>query len=275
MMLQKVLVISLVGFVCIGFFLGGFSDVVSMQADLVQAEPLSCIEPHRDAVQICRLLEQQILDTTVRIELESIWIAEGESGYMTQHANGHATIINGRFLITHNHYNIPLSILPESGGEAVYTSVTIHKADDGQVLFKAPLTDFTVVVEEAQTLVFDLGEASSLQLAAAGLVSAESKPLTSISLQPGTEVAEIDWDGETAHVDWVTIRAVIVDQETPYLELDNYIKVGASGGGTFWNGYHIGNNWAHVAVHDGTGHDLEEYSLVAMNSEQIVPEYFD
>jgi hypothetical protein len=41
---------------------------------------------------------------------------------------------------------------------------------------------------------------------------------------------------------------------------------GASGGGVFWNGYHIANNWAVVTINQAsTGEFLASFSLVALN----------
>jgi hypothetical protein len=229
-----------------------------------QPANISCARPMAEAVQRCRQLEQQILSATVRIELESWSVAADESGYIRHHANGHATIKEGRYLITHNHYNIPLSTPLAPGKQASYTKVSIHKAD-GQLLFSTSLSNFRVDLVEAQTLVIDIGESGAQQLAAAGLHSAGFRSWSSLSLRPGMEVAQVDWDGEIAHVDWVKIAALVTNDGTPRVELNNYIQIGASGGAVFWNGYHIANNWARVAEHDAGDYE-RTYSIGALNS---------
>ena len=61
-----------------------------------------------------------------------------------------------------------------------------------------------------------------------------------MTLQPGIEVAQIDWDGSTSQIDWVTIDAINIGSETPIINVTNCIKKGASGGGVlagaaYWN----------------------------------------
>ncbi len=46
------------------------------------------------------------------------------------------------------------------------------------------------------------------------------------------------------------------------------ISPGSSGGGVFWNGYHIGNNWSNSQQNDiSNGKLLRAYSTVALNSQ--------
>jgi hypothetical protein len=54
------------------------------------------------------------------------------------------------------------------------------------------------------------------------MASAEFKAGGSLALQPGMEVAQIDWDGAANYVDWVTIEDVITDSGTPRLKLANF-----------------------------------------------------
>jgi hypothetical protein len=211
-------------------------------------------------------MEQQILAATVRLELESWFVEAPETGYL---GNGHATHKDGRYLITHNHYHIPMSIFPERQEGEVKTLVDLYKAN-GEHILEAPLTDFTVIFEDAETLVFYVGETIGDRLAEAGVNSAEFKNWTSLDLRPGMEVAQIDWDGSSAHVDWAPIEAVITNDGTPRLKISNYIKVGASGGAVFSNGFHIGNNWTRVDAHDETGMYSHLYSVAALNSDTVV-----
>jgi len=82
----------------------------------------------------------------------------------------------------------------------------------------------------------------------------------------GLEVAQLDWDGRTARVDWVRVDRVLGDGEGTILVLDSCIKVGASGGGVFWNGVHIANNLSRSTdcqLDPGPG--LQQYSKAALN----------
>jgi hypothetical protein len=85
------------------------------------------------------------------------------------------------------------------------------------------------------------------------------------------EVAQIDWDGATAHVEWVVIEDVVMNDGTPRLELANAVMRGASGGGVFWNGYHIANNWSQATTYDAnSGAVTRQYSVAALNSTAVV-----
>ena len=100
-----------------------------------------------------------------------------------------------------------------------------------------------------------------------GLPSAEAIDWPSIPWRDGMELAHIDWDGDQAHVDWVLVEAVITDGAEPHLQVSNYALKGASGGGAFWNGYHVGNVWAHNLEKDLTTGDVTRlYTLIALNT---------
>jgi hypothetical protein len=56
----------------------------------------------------------------------------------------------------------------------------------------------------------------------------------------------------------------------PHLQVGNYALKGASGGGAFWNGYHVGNVWAHnLEVDPVTGEVARLYTLIALNAESV------
>ena len=84
-------------------------------------------------------------------------------------------------------------------------------------------------------------------------------------------MAQVDWDGEQIHVDWVRISKVVPTYHTPYIEVDNYIRKGSSGGGVFLNGIHIGNNWMRDTKTDQkTGEVIEWNSTIALNSATMI-----
>jgi hypothetical protein len=91
-----------------------------------------------------------------------------------------------------------------------------------------------------------------------------------LPLQRGLELAQIDWDGATALVDWVTVDKVIASQAVPRIELAGFVKPGASGGGVFWNGNHIANTSSQVTVcANSNGAVLNQHSVAALNSPQL------
>ncbi len=84
------------------------------------------------------------------------------------------------------------------------------------------------------------------------------------------EVAQIDWDGRTTRVDWVPVREVTLESGVPRLKLDDGAMVGASGGGIFFQGQHIANNWRVEEQIDASGAVVGQFTTVALNSTQVV-----
>jgi hypothetical protein len=226
----------------------------------------SCAEPTPKVVAVCDEIEQAILASTVRIVLQT-WIIYVEGvGHTRLHGDGHGTVKDGRYLVTHNHFDdIPLSMLTDAESAESLT-VTIYRANGEQIL-QVPASSVELVSIEAETLVFDFGENVFDTL---GVSSAEFLDFESLQLQPGAEVAQVDWDLHTAHVDWTTIQTVTVDEGTPILRLSNCIELGASGGGIFWNGSHVGNNWSRTAqCMASAANGMQPYTDIALNSPQV------
>jgi hypothetical protein len=100
------------------------------------------------------------------------------------------------------------------------------------------------------------------------MASADFRSWETLPLQPGMEVAQIDWDGQIAHVDWVRVTAVHFEGDTPYLELDNFVQQGASGGGVFYEGVHIANNWFRSTDRTAdSGEVVRQASVAALNNQ--------
>jgi hypothetical protein len=135
----------------------------------------------------------------------------------------------------------------------------------------ARLSTITIRLVNPETLVLDFGDHEGVGLfATKGLASAEFKAWEWLPLRPGLEVAQIDWDGAIANVDWVTIDNVIMPGDAPKLELASFVRPGASGGGVFWQGYHIANTLSQVTVCDKrTGAVLRQYSVAILDSPQV------
>lgn len=229
----------------------------------------SCQNPSPAAAQTCAALEEQILATTVRIELRRWQEADGVQGEYIDGGIGHATVKDGRYLVTHNHYPMPLDSIEGLAGEQI--RISVYKANGEVVLDNVQPSAFTVVAKDSETVVLDFGEYVGEGLfAILGIPSAQFNNWQSLSLDTGTEVAQINWDNETASVEWVNIKSVLTTDGTPRIELNNPVIKGASGGGIYWNGIHIGNNWKTITVQDANGGAiLDAFSTAALNSEWV------
>ena len=241
-------------------------EVASLSGLAGAAATEPCSAPVSETMkQQCAAWEQEILASTVRLEIRVFSLDEG--GYAVSQvdgSSGHAAVKDGRYLVTHNHYAV--SLTAESPG--TISRLTLLKANGDVILTDTPLSAFRVVFQDSQTQVLDFGDAGGTGLfAAQGIPSATFRQGPAISLLPGAEVAQINWDGQTTHIDWVRVTAVHMDGETPYLEVDNYVERGASGGGVYLNGDHIGNNWSRSQDRSAdTGEVLRTYSIAALNA---------
>jgi hypothetical protein len=214
-------------------------------------------------------IEAQILNSTVRFQV-NYWVVEAdESGYMIENTVGHGTVKDGRYLVTHNHFSEPFSNNPDVDVQDIYAHVWIYDVY-GTKLIELSGSDVSIVLQDEETLVLDFQELNGVGLfEALGLKSAVFLDANSISLEPGTEVAQIDWDGTTARVDWTTVQAVNAEDEVTQLVMADALMPGASGGGVFFNGQHLANNWTTVEEIDNTGAIVGQYSTAAIDSSQV------
>jgi hypothetical protein len=175
--------------------------------------------------------------------------------------NGHGTIQDGRYLVTHNHYSIPLEAL-KNGLAFAYGAVSFYTSSGEKLAIDISQNSFTVQEGGQETLVFDFGMVNGQGvLAASGLPSAQFTNWSNLALQPGMEVAQVDWDGFMSRIDWVEIKEIITGDGPPRLVLSGGLTPGASGGGVYWNGYHIANNWKYIEAIDGKGNTVELVSI--------------
>lgn len=209
----------------------------------------------------CVAEEEAILGSTVRIHLQFWRVKERERGYWLDESIGHATLREGRYLITHNHY----ALLKEAGSPPGAISVALYDAR-GRFLFAAPLSDYDVSWAEGETRVFEMKYPyMQARLAAAGISSATFAVWQSLDLKAGQKVAQIDWDGQVSRVDWTTIESIVTGDGATHLLLSDGVEVGGSGGGVFWNGIHIGNNWQAVDHVDEAGNIVRVTSVAYLN----------
>jgi hypothetical protein len=230
----------------------------------VIAKYATCIQPTVNN-DLCATQEAQILDSVVRFALH----AEFQKGQPIDFFGsvGHATVMAGRYMVTHNHYSVDLLALSPTNTQGL-TGFSLYNAAGERIVRNAPVHTFQVSAQDAQTLVLDFGPDyfNNLNIPSASFIAAQSAELSI-----GAEVAQLDWDGERAYVVWTTMARVVTQHASPHLELEHYAMMGASGGGVFWQGQHIANNWAHVTMTDpDSGAFMRAYSLAALNTETVL-----
>jgi hypothetical protein len=202
----------------------------------------------------CAALAERALESTVRLEVH------GPDGGI-----GHGTVVGGRYLLTHNHFPINGNALSRGGDDRV-TAVSIFRASGELVLQNMPLACFAVHTMDEEILMLDFGAPGGVGFFdKAGIPSDETLSHDALALQPGSEVAQIDWDGATTHVDWAHVVAVHDEDGLPYVELDSFVQHRASGGGVFLNGRHIANNWMRCTIQFRSGEVTRRYSVAALN----------
>lgn len=212
-----------------------------------------------------RQAEERILKSTVRIYIETWVVRPDDSGYDIDATASHATLKDGRFLVTHNHFSAPWAS-QEEDPQPGYATVTLANSE-GKALYKGALSDFEVVWEDPETLVIAHKDVDLFETL--GFISADFEDWTSAPLEPDAEVAQVDWDGTTTRVDWTTVEEIAVDDGVPRLVLADGITLGASGGGIFWQGKHIANNWLLVQGLNASGELIDANTKGALNSAPI------
>lgn len=239
--------------------------VMRQQLTPTTAEAL-CSQAATVSLLICETLEQQILASVVRLKVRGPAVDDH-----SQHTSGigYGTVVAGRYLVTHNHFRVDIAFLeqmPDNGAAAV----SLYRASGEKIVLEAPPDVFTVAYEDRETLVLDFGTIEDKGFFEAnGLQSARLSTWQKIQLRPGMHVAQVDWDGERAHIDWVGVDKIITHEGTPRLILSNGVSNGASGGGIFWNRYHIANNWSLIETVGADGTILDQVTIAALNTEAV------
>ncbi len=238
---------------------------ISMDSD-------SCVNPTREEQRAtCTDLEAQILAATIRIELLTWEITDGQHKQLL--TESHATILDGKYLVTHNHFEHSLTEqVEEFGDKDGYSAIWLRTTDGRLILEYEALSSFTVAYDDAEILVLAFVDENGKGLfEAANLPSVEFADMESIYLDEGDELAQIDWDGETAHVDWVRVDNVNLVDNTPQIQVNNFPLEGSSGGGVFLNGIHVGINWMrNTKMNQDTGEITQRYSIIALNTAALV-----
>ena len=213
--------------------------------------------------------EKAILAATVRFEMET-WVKCENRHAHKRAANGHGTIMNGRYLLTHNHLDETITSRLLTGSSPQSITIRLYNIS-GQLMAAVLANQVTVVARDSETLVLDFGQQGSTgfftihDLPSAQFMAAANLPLTI-----GTKVAQIDWDGTSTYIAWATIETIKTISDTPTVQLSNRIAQGASGGGVYWNGIHIGNNWKTSTDIITPIEKAESYSHAALNTLHIL-----
>ncbi|HSM57751.1 MAG TPA: hypothetical protein VK879_16480 [Candidatus Sulfomarinibacteraceae bacterium] len=233
-----------------------------------QVQTTSCVAPSITGVERCQQLEAAILATTLRLEITLKTLHSHGSGSPTRVSVGHATVVDGRFLVTHNHF----AQSPDEQQERKLLTLSAYRADGSLAIHQAPPHTFQVFMAGPQTLVFDFGQYGGQgAFDYMGMASAQLGAWQALGLRPGTEVGQVNWDGKKSHVDWVQVSSVGLENGIPVLQLDNYAEPGASGGGVFYAGHHVGNNWYRNAARLFiTGKTLREWTVAALNDTNLI-----
>ena len=212
----------------------------------------------------CEEMEQTILSATLRIEIKT-WIIYLENrGWSSLFSNGHGTVMDGRYLLTHNHFRLPLL-------ELMADDISLYTAD-GSLLWQGPLTTAAVVYDDSETLLLEFVERNGQGLfQSLGIPSADFATGESPQASPGATVAQINWDSERAYVQWTQVEAVNREAGTPVVQLADCIIGGSSGGGIFLDGKHIANNWSRSrGCVEESADESQLYSKAALNSAELL-----
>ncbi|MGD2158179.1 MAG: hypothetical protein PVG32_14985 [Anaerolineales bacterium] len=232
---------------------------------LSKPEPASGLGQKRNSAT-----ERKILASTLRIKIET-WIIyiEGQ-GYTKLASSGHGTVMDGRYLVTHNHFRVPLVELLDTF-DSEFATVTLYRAG-GQQLWQGTLKVADVAVIGSETLVLEFVDENGGGLfESLGVPSAVFTTLSSQPIEEGMEVAQINWDKNTAYVQWTRVESIDQKGDTTVMELSSCLVPGSSGGGVFVNGVHIANNWSRsIGCGESASAEIQPYSLAALNTTELV-----
>lgn len=251
---------------------GQVKTAVAQEETPTPTNQIRCHQPQPEHEALCQQWEEAILAQTVRVRFSG-WVKSGKANSDEQTwldtEIGHGTVQNGRYLVTHNHYQMPFDLI--ALGRVIGT-VSLYTSNGTPLLTNAQLQIISIAYEDSQSLVLEFATQDGKGLfEIMGIPSATFQTAANLAVQPGHEIAQIDWNGNAAHVDWVTIKSIGIDGNTPVIFLNNFNQAGSSGGGVFWQGFHIANTWQHTTVYvKGTTSIVRQYSSAALNSNQLV-----
>ena len=159
----------------------------------------SCADQSSNRSQECKDIENEILASTVRIEFRE-WQHSNNTLSFIERGTSHGTIKDGRYLITHNHFSVPLTQM-QKNAEGSCIKVSIYRTNGNVVLQDMPLTAFNIVFEDEQLLIFDfLSYGDQGLFAMLDIPSAQFTTWSDANLQVGAEVAQLSVNNESLTV---------------------------------------------------------------------------
>ena len=213
-------------------------------------------------------MAEAVLRATVRLSVDYESVVEtSPSGWVLTvvqgTAVGHATLVHERYLVTHNHFPVETRQWTAREERAGGVRLTVSTVEGVPVLEGLTTRQFDVVALGSEWMVLDLHETGAVLFAAFGLESAPMAGPGSVAPPLGAELAQVNWDGAQAFVRWVTLTER-VDEPVPGFVLEGAVRQGASGGGVFWNGVLVANNWkVHEVYRADNGELLEAHTVAA------------
>ena len=264
-MYSRILFLTMTTLLLVGKCLGQQVSIVEPSIADTSNVP-SCVNSDNKDVSLCAETEATVLASVVRLVLHGDF--ELGQPFNFRGSTSHATVMKDRYLVTHNHFeSIDMLSLSVDNSQGV-VGFSLYNAAGSALVRNAPVGTFWVVYVAPETLVLDFGPNYFVPL---DVSSASFLSTGTHSLVPGMEVAQVDWDAERAYVIWTTVIASGGSATSPYLEVDNYVMIGASGGGVFWNGHHIGNNCADITITNAhSGDFVNAYCRVALNTPPLL-----
>ena len=212
----------------------------------------------------CARIARQILASTVRYVISGL-----DSTGQEQLLNkvGHGTVVDGRYLVVHNHFSVDLTLFADER-YAEMATISMYTGIGDLFVWEAKPPMFKVSAADRETLLLDFGTDSTGEgfFESRGLQSASSANWQQSLPRAGQEVAQVTWDYPRTSVNWVLVKEVMTLDGVPRLILSSQLLPGASGGGVFWNGDHIAVNWQTSRILSEENEVLEQFSTVALNS---------
>ncbi len=252
------------GAVVVRLLLLGFLALVPLPGAPVRAAaPVTCRAPADEAARkYCAELEEQVLDATVFLCFRVACGNRAGQGQTVVHS--HATVVDERTVLTHDHYgwtNNPqcrlVALVVYSGRGARLTEYEDPETLDAVVAGLRP--DPAGSHYQSRTLTFP---EPLFGVANVTYDRVDGEPAADVLAGWG-ELAEVNWTSypQQTYVQWVKPSKVEVRGEALALFVQKPVKVGASGGGVFrvvdGRLHHVGNVWA-TRLQEGT-------SVVALN----------
>lgn len=230
-------------------------------------ESILCAKAQENVREQCEIREAHILASVIRFK---IYGSKKDDPTVLVYRVGHGTVMNGRYLVVHNHFHLDVNAFGGAFAEDIF--IDLYRADSQTLVQNLHPPVFRVVREEPETMLWDFGSGESGEgfFESLGVASASFKGQDQVHPKPGSEVAQVVWDGQSTGVEWVMIEEVNLDGEQPTIMLGNPLHSGASGGGVFLDGHHIANNWMRMRFIDANDQITKETSLAALNTEWIL-----